>query len=43
VVGNCGRDDRDDNQGVILHRVAPEGGSPMEAAEYFTQMGIDLS
>ena len=38
----CGRDVREDNQGLILHRVAPDGGSPIDATDYFTETGSDL-
>ena len=42
VIVICGRDPRDDNQGLVLHRVAPDGGGPIDAADYFTEMGADL-
>ncbi len=42
VVVICGRDTRDENQGLILHRVAPDGDSPIDATDYFAEMGADL-
>ncbi len=42
VVVICGRGSAGDNQGVVLHRVAPEGGGPIDAADYFTEAGADL-
>jgi methionyl-tRNA formyltransferase len=43
VVVICGRDHGEDNQGVILHRVSPEGATPIDAADHFTEMGVDLT
>ncbi len=42
VVVICGRDAGEDNQGLVLHRVAPEGGGPVDAAQYFTEAGAQL-
>lgn len=42
VVVICGRGSGDGNQGLVLHRVTPEGGSPVDAADYFAEAGADL-
>lgn len=42
VIVICGRDAREDNQGLVLHRVTPAGGSAVDATDYFTEMGSDL-
>jgi methionyl-tRNA formyltransferase len=42
VVVICGREAGRENQGLILHRVAPDGGSPVHATDYFTETGADL-
>ena len=33
---------RDENQGVVVIRVKPEGGSEIDAIDYFTEAGGDL-
>jgi methionyl-tRNA formyltransferase len=43
VVVICGRAADTENQGVVLHRVALDGGSPIDAVAYFTEPGADLS
>jgi hypothetical protein len=41
VVVICGRDVRDDNEGVVVRRLR-EGEGEMDAVDYFTEMGGDL-